>query len=434
MVPAQTIEHPTWMPRLSWKGRPRIDLDAAAIAESISQTTDVAFFCDNSVFHDGLDPRILSALTDRPKRMALTPLVLRELRPWLMRRPDNPLADAIRWDAVAPLEVTPPERSREGRNVYDYYMWLLLMRRGALAVAIRQFQDEHEREPDAAELSEIEQSVHRDLGQRGLLLAKKGLGKLPTDEQLVCLATFHAIRSGQRTVVLTGDADVEEQFFKLLWLIDTHYRGMLLAKRYIRQFASMHPHPLPREIADHPECPFEDEGTVLIDRGNADLADALPPAPRSVAIACWTLGSSQFSTLSFMAEREMVELLDVKDRTGGLSTDLLGGRNLHPWLAPLPLRGSDRGCAVIARDKRLPIPDSQATVAALDVTQAVMTIERHVTLRPAARGPVVIPSIDGTPVVYHRGSSLRKGESRSAHDSDPSRVMKKSSARVGRHL
>ena len=52
-----------------------------------------------------------------------------------------------------------------------------------------------------------------------------------TDEAPVYLAVERALITGKQTLVLTRDADVEEQF-KLLWLIDTHYREMLLADRY----------------------------------------------------------------------------------------------------------------------------------------------------------------------------------------------------------
>ena len=46
---------------------------------------------------------------------------------------------------------------------------------------------------------------------------------------LVCA---RARRTGRQTLILTEDADVEEQLFKLLWLIETHYRGMVLADKY----------------------------------------------------------------------------------------------------------------------------------------------------------------------------------------------------------
>ena len=163
----------------------------------------------------------------------------------------------------------------------------------------------------------------------------------------------------------------------------------------------MNPHPLPRDVAHHPSCPFEDAGTVLIDRGKPDLEYVLPPRPRCVAVACWTVGVAHFSRISFMAEREMAALLDVKDRTGGLSTDLLGGRNLHPWLSPLPITGSDRACAAVACDKRVPIPGGRASVPAHDFAQAVTNEERHTSPRPVSTPRVTIDSPVGMPVVYH---------------------------------
>jgi hypothetical protein len=221
---------------------------------------------------------------------------------------------------------------------------------------------EHGRAPDEAEREVLRKELEKELGPRGFMLAKKGFSDLPTDEALVYLAVEYALSTGRATTILTGDADVEEQFFKLLWLINTHYRGMLLADRYANDFASFKPRPLPERFAAHPACPFEPEGTVLIERGHPDLQHVLPPRPRPVPISCWRLGP-YFSMMTFMAEREMNRLLEVKDRTGGLSTDRLGGRNLHPWLGLLPLRPPDSDCAVVARDKRIPLPGSRASIA-----------------------------------------------------------------------
>lgn len=73
--------------------------------------------------------------------------------------------------------------------------------------------------------------MQRGLGERARLLATKLVGN-QTDEAPVYLAVERALITGKQTLVLTRDADVEEQF-KLLWLIDTHYREMLLADRYV---------------------------------------------------------------------------------------------------------------------------------------------------------------------------------------------------------
>jgi hypothetical protein len=104
--------------------------------------------------------------------------------------------------------------------------------------------------------------------------------------------------------------------------------------------------------------------------------------------------------MTFMAEREMTELLDIKDKTRGLSTDLLGSRNLHVWLAPLPLPKSLRDCAAVARDKRVSLGGSRAKIALLDIGHAVMSVERHANLVATNAGTVTIESAAGTPVVY----------------------------------
>ena len=108
------------------------------------------------------------------------------------------------------------------------------MRRRAFEVADERFEREHGRAPDEAEREVLRKELEKELGPRGFMLAKKGFSDLPTDEALVYLAVEFALSTGRPTMILTGDADVEEQFFKLLWLINTHYRGMLLADRAMR--------------------------------------------------------------------------------------------------------------------------------------------------------------------------------------------------------
>ena len=73
----------------------------------------------------------------------------------------------------------------------------------------------------------------------------------------------------------------------------------------------------------------------------------------------------------------MHEVLKVKDRTGGLSTDRLGGRNIHPWLMPLDLPDQDRGCAGLVRDRRIAIPGAQVEIPMLDMAHALLNRERH---------------------------------------------------------
>jgi len=402
--PQQLLDHPTFVARLSWRGGSRVPIHTVEVARSISEATDAVFFCDNSVFHDRLDNAILSALLDAQDRMVLTPLVLKELHPWLKARPTHAMTEAIQNNELRPGARPIPEMGQAGRAAFDYYVGLLLLRRHALAASEARFIDENGRPPDDADRAQLRETAQKDLGPRGFLLAAKGASEVPTDESLVYLAAEHALRTGRPTVILTGDADVEEQFFKLLWLIDTHYRAMLLADRYVLDFAAYGPRQLPRKFAASPQCPFHDDGAILIERGPADLLHVLPAQFRFVAIECWTVGD-YFSKMAFGAEQEMARVLDTKDRTGGLSTDRLGGRNLHAWLAPLSLPKPDRGCAVVARDKRFDLPGSDASVAQLDVAHTLANIEHHTGLQGVPVGRVVVRSPKGTPVVYHSNSA-----------------------------
>ncbi|HUL84615.1 MAG TPA: hypothetical protein VLX89_03750, partial [Actinomycetota bacterium] len=64
-------------------------------------------------------------------------------------------------------------------------------------------------------------------------MAKKGLReRTSADEEVVVEAIRHSIVSGQPVIVLTKDADLQEQFYKAIWLLDTHYRGALMARRF----------------------------------------------------------------------------------------------------------------------------------------------------------------------------------------------------------
>jgi len=399
-VPQAVLDHPTFMPRLTWKARPRIPIADAMLPESIGAApTDAAFFCDSSAITDALDPAIFEAMLGVPGRLVLTPFVIGESKEWLGRHLDHPLAAAILKKEAQVQTRKPPAEGAPGRRVYEYYLWTLLMRRRAFEVAHQRFRCAHGREPDESEQQTMQEEVQRDLGPRGFLLASKGFSELPTDEALVYLAVEYALSTGRPTIILTGDADVEEQFFKLLWLIDTHYRGMLLADRYAADWSSFKPRPFPERFLSHPSCPFDAQGSVLIERGSGDLLHVLPPRARCVAVSCWRVGP-YFSSLTFMAEQEMHRLLDVKDQTGGLTTDRLGGRNIHPWLGLLPLKPADALCAGIVRDKRIAIPGRGFSIARYDIPLAVTNKESHRDFVGVRSGSTTINSPAGTPVVY----------------------------------
>ena len=49
------------------------------------------------------------------------------------------------------------------------------------------------------------------------------------------LAVMSSILTGHETIILTRDNDLLEQFYKLIYLIDTHYVSMLVADEYVKQ-------------------------------------------------------------------------------------------------------------------------------------------------------------------------------------------------------
>jgi hypothetical protein len=75
------------------------------------------------------------------------------------------------------------------------------------------------------------------LGKKGAEAA--GSRNFFTDEMLVYTAVATGLRSGRPTYILTKDEDLQEQFYKLTWLLDTHYRSMLFAHRFAEEPVSV---------------------------------------------------------------------------------------------------------------------------------------------------------------------------------------------------
>lgn len=368
---------PGFMPRLSWKHGPRVPTDWGQVIATLAAEHDLTVFCDNSAFDDTVPPELWEVLLREPGRLVITPRVWAELRAWLAARPMHPVRLAIAQEDPGLTVHNEPESGSPGKRAFDYYIDLLARRRQGLEHARSAFRRDKGREPGPDDERELQTITQKYFGERGLLLAKKAPGIL-TDEVLVYLAVSHAITTGKLTVVLTRDTDVEEQFFKLLWLIDTHYRAMLLADRYVKARV-VRARPVPDAVLKDPKWPFEE--AILIER-NAGMRNILPRECHPVGIACFYAGV-YFSQLSFMAETEMGRLLAIKDETGGLSTDRLPGRNMHASVSPVPT-GTTLDCAAVVRDKRVPAGPDGATVAWLDIMQALVPIEGFAALVPSS--------------------------------------------------
>jgi hypothetical protein len=386
-IPAGTFDDPTFIPRLSFKltePSPANPGDWDRMATIIANAGDVAFFCDNSLFADSTPAEIWPALLGRPGRLVLTTGVRAELEPWLARRPSHPVKQALDLEETPIATYEAPGST--GQVAFDYYVGLLHLRRRPLVRALEDFRKDRGREPTPDERAAIMGRIQTYFGQRGALLAKKGSSSR-TDEELVYLAVEHALTTGRQSAIVTVDADVSEQFYKLMWLVDTHYRSMLLGDRYAIESLSLRPRPLLNPGVAVEAWPFET--AVAIDRpGDVLMRALLPDRFRFVAVSCDTVGE-YFSHLAFGAECEMARLLRVKERTDGLSTDRLGARNVHAWLGPLPIAEEFRACGAVTTDRRIKLAGRSASVAHLDWLHALGDFETHGEFEEVAQTPVL---------------------------------------------
>ena len=120
------------------------------------------------------------------------------------------------------------ENSSEAVNQSVQYYISLLVARKHIAVHLRQ-KGPKNGEAKASD-DELTRMLQSRVGDRGVELGKKAIEdhekpNYKADEESVVAAIAHAILSGQETVILTRDRDPLEQFRKLIYLLDTNYRG-----------------------------------------------------------------------------------------------------------------------------------------------------------------------------------------------------------------
>jgi hypothetical protein len=351
----------TALPRLSFHGpSPKMDCSAEDIARAIGvySLPNAVIFPDTNVFSKEMDMAIWDAFWKR--RIRLTPLVFNELQPWLKTPFRNKSVrdrvqaelntqrslDASRNQHV--FSLLPSEMSRLRvlnlnygdefmRHGCDYYFKLLSLRKLLGPMATRILTERLGRPPTN---DEFVAEVQRQFGPRGLLLAKNGLqcldsaGKLSAarmaDEQLVVMAVVTAIVRGTEVIIVTRDPDVLEQYFKLLNLIKEHYRSMLIADYYAAHPDRVAFKEVPIETDGTRVSPFTGRSVLRLETTDANF-NPLPRKFHFVCVYCFLLADGptkmKLTQCSFCAETEMAEVLRVKARTGGLSTDKFDGRN-----------------------------------------------------------------------------------------------------------
>jgi hypothetical protein len=380
-VPRSLLTDPTFVKRLSYRmfasnaeGREHLADDIAEVAPEVS------FFLDTNIWGRNLEDTVWLSLLGRRDSVYVIPSVRLELQGWISRNSGYIGSRAIlEKNPNLIVQGLPPTESDE-MTAYMYYAYLLQSRRRAFHIYGVQFREEEGRDPSPEELMV---GVQRTFGERGLALAHKdgrpiALDKWATDESLVYLAAAHALETGRPTVVLTKDQDVLEQFYKLWWFLDTHYRAMLMAEYYARNRFAFPIESFPS--VRHARKLFDLRNGLLVNMGPQRMNAVLPREPTFVSVECWLVGK-EMTRLTFGAETGMYRLLKIKGATGGLVSDQLEGRNLHPWLAPLPLGDKIADCVGVVYDRTVEAAGSRARVGMFDITHAVNNHERFSSLR-----------------------------------------------------
>jgi hypothetical protein len=338
------------------------------------------FFLDSSFLHRHQIPdEVFDALLSR--RIAVTQMVWAELHDWVR----NPFANRNFRDVLVSanerghssvLFLNPNDWPDDIRESAHYYVSLLSIRKVFGLLLKEDYANKHGREmPDEELISTLQSAV----GDRGVILARKGLldyGKanFTADEDLVVAAATHAILTGEETSVLTRDRDPLEQFRKVLYLIDTHYRCHLIAESYLDTPENL------IESKGGPESSrdcFEPGDRSILNLPRRFVDWVLPRPGSRVVLHCHRLAGDgermKIASLDFCAQREMLSLLRVKGRTGGKNYELPDGKNCHLVLSP-PFPPEANGQAIIGRDRARTIRDFAAPL--VDVEYAVQEVQR----------------------------------------------------------
>jgi hypothetical protein len=396
-IPREKFEDPTFIPRLSFRHLPRLPTDVKGQIEYLPKHTDHTLFIDTNL--TWLDDEWWEMLLAEPGRVHVTARVVRELVPFLQRNQDHPLRSALK-DKHPAIVLHPDIGDEVWSKCFDYYVSLLAYRRLLLDSSIRHFEARHGgRKPSPNDLTELKMRVQSAFGERTLRLNLKPLSPYKTDEALAFQAVHHAVTSGQPTKIVSGDSDVEEQFYMMVRVLTAHYYELLLGRCYAADFTSFSPRAIPQEVMTAYDAAYETYNATMIDLAGRGIHDFIPRYTTFVPISCVTLGQQYTSELTYGAETGMAEVFATKARTHGSSTDQLAGRDVHPWLIPEELQAYGEHDALVVFDKtRLTLPKTGMQISQHDFGLTVWPGDPHARVgdpnAPLAQpSRVVVPSI-----------------------------------------
>ena len=230
------------------------------------------------------------------------------------------------------IEVLPLRKVETNiEKAVEYYIQLLSVRKQAYDIAEAQLKGSG---ADSS-IEKIRAEAQKLVGNRGMTIAKKGhkdQGKINRffDEETLILAFCSALENGCDTSILTFDGDFIDQFVKLQYVFDTHYRSMRLSEEYHRQ-------PLNFVHVDHAESLSAFEEIDVFSMPGAFEQSIVESLTDWVNIGVDCLNNSgqlKIAQAIYQADKDMFRLLEMKGDSGGRNTNLLGTKNLHLALCP----------------------------------------------------------------------------------------------------
>lgn len=339
--PTNTPPNRNPVPRLCFSGVDGFSFDYEQYAETVNRSClpGHAFFLDTCFITSEEIPTRFWESIYRLK-VCIVPLIEYELQDWLNSPNCNSYirdtflaaksSDDARLSFLDALDL----KSLLGAGAM-HYVTLLALRKQVYLMVRKSIVQKLGREPSKEEL---QSHVQKYVSDRGMTLAKKGIldsqkRNFMADESLLVRGFLYALETGNDVTILTRDRDLLEQFYKLQYLLDTHYRSHLMAKSYHEQPLNFQEYAMAGEGEN---AVFKSCKLLRMPAGMDHRV--LPSDYRFVNVHVDYVGESKgtktFSTYRFCADRQMLDVFRVKGKTNGLNTDLFANRNFHRCVDP----------------------------------------------------------------------------------------------------
>jgi hypothetical protein len=382
IVPSNPGQHR--IDELVWTREERaVSWDSFSRDRICSTPSDAVFFIDTSFLYRREIPQVVfDALLSRT--VVITPLIWDELQDWLAnpfanRRFRDVLSDARTAGSPSVIFLESNSWCEDICQSVRYYVSLLMARKH-IGLSLR----ESFLSATGSELSNesLLSQLQRRVGDRGVVLATKGVKdhekrNYSADEDLVVSAVTYAIVTGIETSILTRDRDPLEQFRKLVYLLGTHYRSLLVAESFVDSPENVIELRSPATTPPGTTDCFEGTDRCILHLPRRFVDWVVPKVAERVGIRCHRFAGHETNlktaTLSYSAQRQMLKLLQTKGRTGGRNYDFPDGRNCHLTISP-PFSSEMDGKAIIGRDRTISFGPFNGPI--LDVEYALQEVQR----------------------------------------------------------